>query len=190
MTGFAAVGRLLRRCVAIVAWAVAGLVVGIALAAVGPYAIGARSFTVLSGSMEPTIHTGDVVVVRSIAPLEARIGDVVTFRDPQNNRKLVTHRLRRVDVVDGTAAMVTKGDANNTTEKWSVSASGRIGRVQYRIPYIGRVFSSVRGRGGGFFVLLLPVILLGIYEVIRLWRPKRHEGIKGKPRLPIDNCAE
>jgi signal peptidase I len=190
MRALAAVGRLLRRCAAMAAWAVAGLGVGIALAAVGPYAIGARSFTVLSGSMEPTIHTGDVVVVRSIPPLEARIGDVVTFRDPEDNQRLITHRLRKVHVSGGTVEMVTKGDANNTTEHWTVSAGGRIGKVQYRIPYIGRLFNSLRGRSGGLFLLLIPVVLLGLYELVRLWRPERPDGVKREPPMPIDNCAE
>ena len=36
----------------------------------------------MSGSMQPAIHTGDVVVDESIAPAEARVGDVVTFKDP------------------------------------------------------------------------------------------------------------
>ncbi len=56
---------------------------------------GFRSFTVLSGSMEPAISTGDVVVNERVGPLETRPGDVLTFRDPTRQGRLITHRLRR-----------------------------------------------------------------------------------------------
>jgi signal peptidase I len=179
-----------RRLMAIAVCALAGIAVGIVIAAVGPYAVGHRSFTVMSGSMEPTIDTGDVVVVRSIAPLEANVGDVLTFRDPTDGSRLVTHRLRKARARGKTAVMVTKGDANNTPERWAIPIDGNVGQVQYRIPYIGHAVASIRGRGPGFFLLLLPVLLLGVYELVRLWRPERPERVKRRPRMPIDNCAE
>ena len=49
---------------------------------VAPYALGGRSYTVMSGSMEPRIHTGDVVAEERIAPRDMRSGDIVTFQDP------------------------------------------------------------------------------------------------------------
>ena len=54
------------------------------LAIAVPLAFGARPYTVLTGSMEPTISPGDVVIDERISPLEARVGDVVTFRDPED----------------------------------------------------------------------------------------------------------
>lgn len=183
----------MRRLLATIGWAVTGLAVGIVLAAVGPYALGHRSFTVMSGSMEPAVSTGDVVVVRSIAPLEANVGDVVTFTDPNDSSRLVTHRLRKARARGETVVMVTKGDANNTPERWAVQADGRIGQVQYRIPYIGHAVASVRGRGVVFFLLVIPVLLLAIYELVRLWRPQPSggpENVKPDPRMPIDNCVE
>lgn len=183
----------MRRLVSTIAWAMTGLAVGIVLAAVGPYAVGHRSFTVMSGSMEPAISTGDVVVVRSIAPLEARVGDVVTFTDPNDNSRLVTHRLRKARARGDTALMVTKGDANNTPERWAIQADGRIGQVQYRVPHLGYAVSSVRGRGLVFFLLVIPVLLLAIYELVRLWRPQPSGGpknVKPNPQMPIDNCVE
>ena len=158
-----------------------------ALAAAGPYAVGHRSFTVMSGSMEPAINTGDVVVARSIAPLEARVGDVITFQDPNDEQRLVTHRLRKARAREGIAYMVTKGDANNTPERWSVPVDGTIGQVRYRIPYLGYALAAIPGRSAGFFLILIPALLIAIYELIRLWRPDR---IKTDPRMPIENCVE
>jgi hypothetical protein len=51
-------------------------------------------------------------------------GQVVTFSDPSRAKKLITHRVRSVNVVDGTARFVTRGDANTGVERWSLSAAG------------------------------------------------------------------
>jgi signal peptidase I len=117
---------------------------GLLLAAVLPLAFGMRSFTVMSGSMEPAVHTGDVVVAEPIRPLEARIGDLVTFRDPAGSGRMISHRVRAVQATGSSVAFVTKGDANNTTERWTVSSRGQIGRVTYRLKAVGYCSSPFR----------------------------------------------
>jgi len=68
---------------------------GALLTASGRPAFGLQAFTVMSGSMEPAIRTGDLIVAEHIALLDARPGDVVTFVDPLNRGRLITHRVRR-----------------------------------------------------------------------------------------------
>ncbi len=131
-----------------VLWLAGGLALGIALALVVPLAFDGRPYTVLSGSMEPAISTGDVVVATRIAPLDARPGDVVTFRDPDDSGKLITHRVRDVGASGGKVQFVTKGDANNATERWRVSASGQISQVRYRVPFVGRLALFAQTRTG------------------------------------------
>jgi signal peptidase len=118
------VRRALRPLALFCVYLVVGSGAGVLLAAGAPMVLGMRSFTVLSGSMEPTIHTGDITVDEQISPLDARPGDVVTFRDPRGQSRLITHRLRSIHVEGGTARMVSKGDANDTTENWTVPTGG------------------------------------------------------------------
>src|SRR5437899_2420221 len=73
---------LLRWLVMATLWAALGAGAGLTLAVAGPYVFGGRSFTVMSGSMQPAIDTGDVVIDETIAPRDARVGDIVTFPDP------------------------------------------------------------------------------------------------------------
>jgi signal peptidase len=169
--------RPLRWLLGVALAVLAGGAIGLVLAAVALYPAGYRPFTVLSGSMEPAIGTGDVVVDSSIRPLDARVGDVVTFQDPQNQSRLITHRLRQVRARGGMAEMVTKGDANNTTERWSVPLDGRIGRVEYRVPLAGYALAWVNGKHGKLLLIALPAFLLGAYELVRIWRapPAREE---------------
>jgi signal peptidase len=158
---------------------VAGFAIGIALALALPLAFDARPLVVLSGSMEPALRTGDVSVVSSIAPLDARPGDIVTFRDPDNAERLITHRVRAMHVQGDGVVFRTRGDANNVSERWRVSASGEIGRVVYSIPKLGWVLAYARTKG--LFVLMLggALALLLVVELASIWRPEEGNGDKG-----------
>jgi signal peptidase len=168
--------RVLRGLLRFLGFTVAGFAVGIALALAAPLAFDARPLVVLSGSMEPALHTGDVSVVRSIAPLDARPGDVVTFRDPDNADRLITHRVRAMHVQGDAVVFRTRGDANNVSEHWRVPASGEIGRLMYSIPKLGWVLSYARSKG--VFVLLLggALALLLVLELTAIWRPEEGNG--------------
>ena len=151
---------------------VAGFGAGIVLALALPLVFGARPLTVLSGSMQPALGVGDVSVVKRIAPLDARPGDVVTFRDPGGGR-LITHRVRAMHVRGDAVAFVTRGDANNVSERWELGPGGEISRLVYRVPELGRLL--VWGRASG----LLPILFGGalaallVLELIATWRPER-----------------
>ena len=116
--------RVLRRCLLLVAWIVLGTFGGLVLAVGLPNAFHAKSLTVMSGSMEPTIGTGDVVVARQTSPMDVRVGDIVTFRDPLEHDRLITHRVREMHVEGDTVVFVTKGDANTGVEHWALPKEG------------------------------------------------------------------
>jgi signal peptidase I len=146
-----------------------GVVLVFALVLTLPTLTGHRSMTVLTGSMEPTLETGSVVVDEVIHPTEARIGDIVTFTDPANSKRLITHRLRSARVEGNTAHMVTKGDANDTVEEWDVPVDGEIGRVIYHVPKLGYVRALV-GTRQGYVVLMVALLLLGAWVLMDVWR--------------------
>jgi signal peptidase len=110
---------------------------------------------------------------RQVAPLDVRVGDIVSFRDPTDQKTLITHRVRSFKVHDGTVDFVTKGDANNTVEKWSIPASGRLGLVVLHVPKVGYALVWASGRTGRIALIAVPGVLLGIIELRRIWRPKR-----------------
>ena len=154
-------------------WAAAGLALALALAIVLPFGFGGRPYTVLTGSMEPAIAPGDVVISTRIDPSDARPGDVVTFRDPQDANRLITHRVRSKRAEGRHIRFVTKGDANNTTEDWRVGAAGHVSRVSYRVPAVGRLALMAQSRGGMIALVVVPLLLLGLHEIARIWRPAR-----------------
>jgi signal peptidase I len=160
---------------AVVLWTIGGVLFGVCMAVTIPFFFGIKSLTVLSGSMEPTIHVGDIVVVRQISPLDARVGDVVTFRDPAARDKLITHRVRAMSVAGGVVSFETKGDANTSVERWTIGTDGTIGLVMYRVPKLGYILFYVHGTLGRLLLVVVPALLLGGYEILRIWRPARAE---------------
>lgn len=155
----------------------------LALAIAGPLAFGARPHTVLTGSMEPAISPGDVVIDERISPTAAAVGDVVTFRDPEDQSRLITHRVVRIrpDRDGSHLWFVTQGDANNTTERWRIAADGELGRVAYAVPWVGHVAAlSHTPLGIGLF-LFVPLLLLGLDELVRIWWPPAERAPRGAP---------
>jgi signal peptidase len=164
------VARALRRVASFCFWLLGGFALCITAVVALPQVAGYRALTVVSGSMEPTLQTGSVVLDDVIAPTEARPGDILTFNDP-HRRRLLTHRLRRMRVADGMAHMVTQGDANDAPERWSVPVDGEVGRVEYHVPKLGYL-RAVISRREVRLGLLAAVLLLGTLVLVEVWRPK------------------
>ena len=79
--------------------------------------------------------------------------------------------------------VVTRGDANSGSERWSVGARGRVGRVAYRIPKLGYVTVAAGTPLGRILFVVVPALLLGVSEIRRVWRPR--EGLKSDGEAPI-----
>jgi signal peptidase len=156
-------------------WLIAGLLAGLVLAAGVPVLAGYRSFTVMSGSMRPTLGVGDVVVTRKIAARNARVGDVITFPDPEDRTRLITHRVTTLHIAGERVFVSTKGDANNHAERWNVPADGHVGRVAYHLPLIGYGLVWTNGRNARLLLVVIPAVLLACIELGRIWRPRRPE---------------
>lgn len=183
--------RVLRRCLLLVAWIVLGTFGGLVLAVGLPNAFHAKSLTVMSGSMEPTISTGDVVVAQQISPMDARVGDIVSFRDPLEHDRIITHRVREIHVVKGKMEFVTKGDANTNTEHWAVPQDGTIGRVAFHVPRLGYFMVWIHSTFGLLLLIVLPTLVLGATELWHIWRPRgAHEpGAHRKTAAPKEGAG-
>lgn len=159
--------------------AAVSVALGVALAGfavvVAPSLLGGRSLTVLSGSMEPALGVGDVVIDSRVSPAEVRVGDIVTFPDPEGTGRLITHRVRRLRIVDGSAHVVTKGDNTNAVERWDIPATGSLGRVEYRVPLLGFLVFWLHGAFAGVALIVVPALLLAAFELRRIWRPEPPE---------------
>lgn len=120
----------------------AALAVAVFLAAVVAVAAasGLRTEVILTGSMRPTLSPDDMVLVHHIDASQMRVGDIVSFQSPENPDMVITHRVRAVRArPGGMLAVVTRGDANNTPERWTIARTGSVARVVATIPLAGRL---------------------------------------------------
>lgn len=134
------------------------------LVVVFPPVVGAEhSYVVVSGSMEPTLSPGDVVLVEDAPPSAVESGDVVTF---ERDGVRTTHRV--VDVVgrEGTPHFRTQGDANDAVDQRLVGPEELVGRVAFTIPLVGHFLSFARTDVG---ILLLVVLPAGLLVLSELW---------------------
>ena len=135
-----------------------------------PVVFGYHSFTMLSGSMSPTIPTGSVVVDQMLHPMELRPGDVVTFTDPDRPERLLTHRLRSMEVEGQVVHMATRGDANDADEYWDIPLDGTVGRVAYSVPVVGYARAYVHQQAGRKAVYAVLAVT-GLWILIDVWLP-------------------
>jgi signal peptidase I len=171
----AALGRPVRVAVSwaepartVAVWFIAGLIGAALLVLSLGRLFGYQPLIVSSAGMQPTIAGGDLVLTREIRPLEARIGDVVSYRDRRHAGRLVTQRVRAVRPHGRMVRLVTKGDANIALERWSVPITGRVGRVEYRVPAVGPLVGWLGDGGRRLFLLLgSGVLLLGLELGVR-----------------------
>lgn len=116
-----------------------------------PFGVGAA--IVLTGSMEPTVPAGALIVVRE-QQTDPAVGDIVVY---QNGGSLVVHR---VISVDGDS-ITTRGDANNAPDE-PIPLSAVRGTVLFHIPHAGSVVSLIKSPVGTICILAAAIALVEI----------------------------
>jgi signal peptidase len=169
--------RSLARKIATVALGGLGalVVVTILLVSVGPRVLPYQTYFVRSGSMEPTIGTGSMVVLTKVDGAQLQPGDIITFKNPDNESVLVTHRIVEIETTDQGRVFVTKGDANADVDTWRVPASGTGWRYKFNIPVIGYIFGYLGTPQARLGLLVIPAAILGLLALLDIWRPKPDE---------------
>lgn len=114
-----------------------------------PFGVGAA--VVLSGSMEPELSVGDLLIVAERDSYA--VGDVVVYQD---GRMAVTHRIVSISE-DG--EVVTRGDANNTEDE-PITLAQIKGEVVFAVPFFGLAVNAIKTPLGTLCILALAIFLL------------------------------
>ena len=147
------------------------LVVVLAVLLVGVRVVGLTPYVVLSGSMEPTYHTGSLIYVKKVDPFTIEAGTPITFMLDEDN--IATHRVVEVvpDETDSTVVRFrTKGDANDAPDGSLVHYKNIIGTPAFSIPYLGYVSDYITNPPGmyiGFTVLGIIILMLFAPDLLR-----------------------
>lgn len=113
-----------------------------------PLTFGYGKAVVVTGSMEPAIMAGDLIVIHEQA--DYRDGDIVLFEANSH----ITHRI----VETTQTGFITKGDANNVNDD-EITKDQIVGKVVFTIPKIGYV-AEFLATPFGMLVLVLGLLLI------------------------------
>lgn len=140
------------------------LIAVLLVVSVFPIAGNYKIMTVLSGSMEPGIKTGSVVVVKPSD--NYKIGDIITFGEMSKTKTPITHRIYEMKVEGSEPVYITKGDANNAPDQKEIAGKEIIGKVLFDIPYIGYAVDAAKKPFGFMLIIIIPATII-IYDEIR-----------------------
>jgi len=108
--------------------------------------------TVETGSMEPELSVGDLVITKDVPYEEIQVGDTITFRQVDS---FITHKVIRKEG----SRLVTKGTANNVEDK-SIGPDDYYGKVVASIPMLGKVLVLF---GSPITLICMAVLLFGLF---------------------------
>ncbi|XP_018905361.1 signal peptidase complex catalytic subunit SEC11A isoform X1 [Bemisia tabaci] len=101
---------------------------------------------VLSGSMEPAFHRGDLLFLTNYQQEPVRVGEIVVFKVEGRDIPIVHRVLKLHEKKNGTIKFLTKGD-NNSVDDRGLYAQGQlwltnkdvVGRARGFLPHVGMV---------------------------------------------------
>jgi len=121
---------------------------------------------VKSGSMEPYIKTGGIVVIKPSTTYE--VNDVITFGADTKTQIPTTHRIVAKEVIGGSQVFTTKGDANDTEDSETTEFDEIRGKVILTIPYLGYVLDFAKQPIGFGLLVGIPALLIIFEEIFKI----------------------
>src|SRR5260221_2790067 len=111
---------------------------------------GIRTFTVVTGSMQPTVSVGSIIFTKTMNTYH--VGDVIAF---QKGDVTISHRI----VTAKNGIYTTKGDANNTPDSTPVTMHDVVGKTIAFLPAIGKFAYFLKTLPGFLLFIVLPTLL-------------------------------
>lgn len=121
---------------------------------------------VQSGSMEPTIKTGSLVIIKPESSFKE--GDIITFGKDTKTEVPTTHRIIATKVESGVVIYTTKGDANEDKDTRKVKQNEIIGKVIFSVPYLGYIIDFAKQPFGFALLVGLPALYIVYDEVTKI----------------------
>lgn len=150
--------------------------------------LGYTPMTVETNSMKPTFQSGDLIFIKKCDTSKLKEGDIITFHTIIDNQyALNTHRIQKIDEVNGVRSYTTVGDNNNGVADQHVISDGDIvGKYIGHVTGLGKVMKFLSSSMGFLIVIVLPMLLFFIYQVYNLIMIS----IRLKKAIAIENAQE
>ena len=156
-----------------------------------PSVFGYSLFRVSSGSMEPELEIGDVIVMKSCDGLSVKKGDIVTYESKSGEMagKLVTHRVVKAPYKEkADYYIVTKGDAN-IGEDEPIGVSQVKGILVTKISILSFIY-NIFVTPVGLLIIIALIIFAFFNEIVILVKAILGIGYEDKPKESVDDIIE
>lgn len=122
-----------------------------------PNLFGIKTFVVVSGSMEPNLNIGDIVVVKKCNENEIDKNDIISYRYGES---IITHRIVEIIETENGREYITKGDNNNVNDNINLKYEDIEGKYVGKIKYIGKMIMFLKSKE---IMILIVASLCFIY---------------------------
>lgn len=127
--------------------------------------------TVESDSMKPTFSKKDLIICKEIDDvMKIESGDVITYWTIiEGERVKNTHRITKINEFENTRSFITRGDANNIDDEYTVYAGDLIGEwTGVKLSGLGAAVNFLKTKKGFFICIIIPLALLFLFELYKL----------------------
>lgn len=141
-----------------------------------PSVFGYSVMNVSTQSMLPNYKPGDLIAVKKVEVDTLKENDVISFFsiDPDIYGLPNTHRIVKIENDGEKPVFTTKGDNNPSADIYKVSSENVIGKVMYKVPFLGKaIYYLQTTRSAYFLVIILPLLVITIFEIRNLARKLR-----------------
>ena len=151
-------------------------ILGMKIAGKQPNIFGYHVYYIASGSMEPKIKTGQVIVGKETAIEDLKVDDIVTFYGTKGslNGKIITHRIKKIYEEDGQIYLITRGDAADRDDE-AILATDVISVMKFKIPLAGTLIKLISNKFGFIFIVLVPLGIIFISQLVDLKKAIKNE---------------
>ena len=125
---------------------------------------------VLTDSMNPSIESGDLIIVKKIDADDVEVGMYISFYDPESkSNSVVTHEVIGISTDDTTGKLQfdTQGTNNNLPDRTPVPEENLIGVYVSKMAGVGAVAMFMQSPVGLILFVVIPLAGFIIYDVIR-----------------------
>lgn len=133
-----------------------------------PSVFGYSIYRVSSGSMEPELKVGDIILDKVVEnPKDLKVGDVITFKSDDYGDLLVTHKVIKAPYEEnGKLMLQTRGVANELEDK-PISTDKVKGIMIFKVDYLDTVY-NVFLSPWGLLILIALIVIIFFDEIITI----------------------
>lgn len=149
------------------------------------YIVQTDSMSLSENNKDLDVHfnAGDIVIIKNVDdPRALQTGDIIAFMSTNeiSYGETVTHMIREVKTTDNGVVLgyVTYGTNTGVNDEALVEPEYVLGKYSGKLPGVGNFFAFVKSTPGYIICILIPFLLLILYNgvnVIRLFRKYKRE---------------